>query len=158
MVVVSPTAEGLRMGFCSSIRRTTESWIPAFAGMTIKVGRSACEQALAPVATTPVRCWPDAGPGGSGYAILVLTGWPCTTGVAVSPLARRWIGLVSDVHDNMMEHGSGLGQRGRCHPLASAYPICAGRVVRIKIHRIYGLQDWSRLMGKAHDPEDTSIR
>ena len=39
----------------------------------------------------------------------VLTDWPCTTGT-VSPLAETW--LVFGVHDAIMEHGYGMGQRG----------------------------------------------
>ena len=67
VVAVSPTAGGVTHGFLllnSADGGILDSHLDSrfrgndggITGMTIKAGRSACEQALAPVATTPVRC------------------------------------------------------------------------------------------------------
>ena len=88
VVVVSPTAEGLRMGFCPLKVWRTAHGSGGFPGPGLYRKRwrggcadlPACGEALAPLRPHRLER-PVAGPGGDGYAIWSLTGWPCTTGI-----------------------------------------------------------------------------
>ena len=73
-----------------------------------RVGRPACEQALAPLRPRRLGIDRTLVLAGAGMRFWILTGWPCTTLVITS--GKTW--LVFDVHDTIMEHGYGMGQRG----------------------------------------------
>ena len=68
----APRPRGLRKGFCLLGQRTATGREVDHRPPSVWAGAGS-------VATTPANERPGAGPGGSGYAIWFLTGWPCTT-------------------------------------------------------------------------------